>query len=296
MLNYYNLLEMLKCYVALVVFFVTFCSVGCANILVVMPLPISTHQVTLRALWDELSKRHQVTLITTNPSNDLSLTNLTEIDISFAHKLMTTIRFHDSILGSSSIELFYLMEYVLENVFSSIMASHQVQTLLNSNKSYDLVIFEALHGFPMGFAWKYQCPFIGITSLDVSVQFHNAIGNPPHPLLFPNYNIAIEDPEDMSFFQRFTIIFITLVYYYFVYHRIYYEEDRLLKLHLDANVPKCEEMEKNISLILSNVNFFYGYSRPRTQTTIDIGGIHLEEPKQLPMVCILLNLLVVDRY
>lgn len=63
-----------------------------AKILGVFTIPSVSHQVMFQPIWKELSLRgHEVTVVTPNPLNDPTLTNLTEIDISFVYDAMNTL-------------------------------------------------------------------------------------------------------------------------------------------------------------------------------------------------------------
>lgn len=54
--------------------------------------PSISHQVIFQPIWKELSLRgHKVTVITPNPLKDPTLTNLTEIDISYMYEHMSEL-------------------------------------------------------------------------------------------------------------------------------------------------------------------------------------------------------------
>lgn len=55
-----------------------------ARILGIIPSPFYSHQIPFRAIWTALSRKgHEVVLVTTDPINNPSLTNLTEITFHF---------------------------------------------------------------------------------------------------------------------------------------------------------------------------------------------------------------------
>ncbi|KAJ8878993.1 hypothetical protein PR048_019599 [Dryococelus australis] len=59
---------------------------GGARILGVSPVTSVSHQIVYRAVTTELAKRgHELVVITTDPVNDPTLANYTEIDISFLY-------------------------------------------------------------------------------------------------------------------------------------------------------------------------------------------------------------------
>lgn len=50
------------------------------------------------------------------------------------------------------------------------------------------------------------------------------------------------------------------------------------------NIPKVKDMLKNISLILVNAHFTFGYPKPTLPHIIQIAGLHITEPSPLPEV------------
>ncbi|KAK5639953.1 hypothetical protein RI129_010764 [Pyrocoelia pectoralis] len=133
-----------------------------ARILGVIPTPSYSHQVVFQPLWKELSLRgHQVTLLTTNPMNDPSLINLTEIDLSFSYKFL-----EDNLaeLINSSQNVLKWMDLTIisfNNVVDAQLQHPEVQKLIRDpNEHFDLLIVEYLTAPPIYFSKRFNCPYI----------------------------------------------------------------------------------------------------------------------------------------
>lgn len=71
-------------------------------------------------------------------------------------------------------------------------------------------------------------------------------------------------------------------------YRSYYmrRQDKLLKKHFGGHVPYVADIIKNSSLILVNHHFSLAFPRPYLPNMVEIGGYHINPPKQLPPVSI----------
>lgn len=133
-----------------------------ANILGIFPVPSISHQKPFLNLGKELSKHHQVTLITPNPIRDKGLVNLTEIDISYLYDitppegfvkvLSSKYSLWDSINGVRSL-LHMQSGVILEN--------DAVKELVNKDNKFDLVIVEAHSPVFFVFGHLFNAPVIG---------------------------------------------------------------------------------------------------------------------------------------
>lgn len=122
-------------------------SVNSANILGFFMFPSISHQIVYQPIWRELSLRgHNVTVVTPDPLNDPSLTNLTEISVSFTYDFLKKNRI-DKIMSKDSNAfqtlptIFKLMEVIIEAELNS----SEVQKLIKSDIKFDLILFECFH-------------------------------------------------------------------------------------------------------------------------------------------------------
>lgn len=134
-----------------------------AKILGVFMIPSYSHEKPLSNLAKELSlKGHEVTVLTTNPIRNNSLINLTEIDTSHTHKILINNSF-EKIL---SLEVPLLKSLIdLRNTFDAlsetVLKTKDVQNLLQSNKSFDVVIVECHDPIMYAFGYRFNAPIIG---------------------------------------------------------------------------------------------------------------------------------------
>lgn len=257
----------------------------CANILGVFNIPSVSHQVVFQPIWKELSLRgHQVTVITPNPLNDPTLTNLTEIDVGGVLYRIIEGTKRSGLARAIDHWAFTRKTNELNVKFTTeIFANEQVQALLaNDTKTFDLVMIEPFYYSPAILAAKYNCPLIGVESLNVHTPVHELIGSPIHPLLYPDFATAYG--REKTFFQKVDVV---LFYFWQKYaHRKNMELIREeIRKHIDENLPDVDEVMKNMSLLFLNTNPILHGSRPYGPNVIEMGGMmHLTPEKPLPSV------------
>lgn len=257
-----------------------------ARILAVMPTPSYSHQIVFRPLWRELSLRgHQITLITTDPMNDTSLTNITEIDISFAYELWQTKHNIAKIIQDYQTDLLMVADLYI-NMMNDIMDQElqhpEVQKLIQ-NEKFDLLMVEYIYPTMIAFSGYYNCPFIGLVPLDALGLAHDAIGNPTNPALYPDFFLPFSG--EMNFFERVVsaVFWVWIRYYSSKY--VYPREDVMIRKHFGEHMPQLKDMERNISMLFLNLNPVFHTVRPLVPGTISVGGgTHLESNRPLPKV------------
>lgn len=261
----------------------------CARILAVSPLPSYSHQVAFRPIWKELSLRgHNVTLITTDPINNSSLTNLTEIDI---HDVTYQIWRSSGIVRlmqqkETKRNPFSMLDKymnVFGNLTDTVLEQKEVKQLLESDMSFDLVITEPLLTVGLGFADWYKSKLIFIMSLDATSNLHAAMGNPTHPVLYPEIVFTFSSE---SYITRVLATFFSLSTTIF---RSRYQKfcTDLLRKHFGENTSSLRDIIDKTNMLFVNVNPIFGGVRPVTPSTIYFGrGSHLEPERPLPTVSI----------
>lgn len=265
----------------------------CARILAVAPLPSYSHQVAFRPIWKELSLRgHSVTVVTTDPSNDSSLKNLTEIDI---HDETYRI-WRDSgivpIMQNKNTQLnpfatAGLFIDLFSNLTKAVLENEGVKMLLNENITFDLVMTEPFLPAGLGFVDIYKSKLILITSLEAPTYLHQAMGNPIHPVLYPEAAL----PLTMKTYTD-RVIATALTVFYKIFQSYYFDiNTSLLRQYFGENISSMGELLNKANMLFVNVNPIFGGVRPVTPSTIYYGaGSHLEEEKPLPTVSIILFL------
>lgn len=134
----------------------------------------------------------------------------------------------------------------------------------------------------VGFAHKFQIPLIGMTS-SVTLPWGNSrVGNPDHPAYIPSYYLPFTDK--MTFAQRFFNTVLTLGVKFaqkYIAEAASYE---IAKKYFGDDLPSLSEIAKNTSIIFVNSHFSLNQPRPFVPAVVEVGGLHIEEPKKLPKV------------
>ncbi|KAF5286712.1 hypothetical protein FQA39_LY16195 [Lamprigera yunnana] len=250
-----------------------------ARILAYIPTPSYSHQVVFQPLWKELSLRgHNVTVLTTNPVGDLSLTNLTEVDMSFSYAKVT--RNVLELIDASP--LVFVKKYIdmFNELFAEQLEHPSVQKALDdSSVGYDLVIVENLLPAPFAIAEKFKCPFIGISSLAAPEALYRSVGVPSHPIVYPDVLLPFITTDTLL--KRigsvmFSIFTKALEYY------VESSEEYLVKKYFGDNYPPLSAITKNLSLLLVNSDPILDTVRPLLPVVVSVRGIHRIPPKPLP--------------
>lgn len=124
-----------------------------ANILGFFGVPSISHQQVYQVIWKELSLRgHNVTVVTPNPLNDPSLTNLTEIDVSYSYEAFrnySTEKFSRSI---NHWDAFDIIE-ALTAIVNDVQFSHPevIKLLEDKTRQFDVLLAEPFTLIPSAF-------------------------------------------------------------------------------------------------------------------------------------------------
>ncbi|KAJ8959687.1 hypothetical protein NQ318_021878 [Aromia moschata] len=239
-----------------------------ADILAIIPTPSYSHQIAFVPLWRELSLRgHKVTVITTDPTNDPKLTNLTEINMKRAYNFFTNMNeIADSMTMWNIQESFLQM---INAIIEEELSDPSVQDLIHNKRNFDVVIAEHFYPELLGFAEIYQTPRILIASLDTFGYVHNSVGNPSHPSVYPDLLTPFYPP--LSFQERLVSTFFSWYTSYFTTYRNYPEKQKLMQKYFNTTTPVVNIMS-DIDLLILNVNPVIQLVRALGPTTINIGG------------------------
>lgn len=259
-----------------------------ARILGIVPTPSYSHQVVFRPIWTELSLRgHEVVVITADPMNNSSLTNLTEIDLHSAYDIWIK---HDIVNYMASnqhnfIKVVDKLIITMSDIINSQMNHPKVQELLLvGNNTFDIVMAEMMFPTMCAFSKLYDCPCIGISSMELSGFFHNPLGNSAHPALYPEPMLPFHGK--LTFFERLGSSFIYLLS--LLVNSAYIKpQDEILNKYFGPSVASFNALVNDMELIFVNVNPILNPVRPVSPATILFGGgTHLSAPKPLPQVYI----------
>lgn len=255
-----------------------------AKILGIFPIASISHQIVFQPIWRELSLRgHQVTVLTPNPLKDSSLTNLTEIDLSFKYDKMEGLK---SVLSAGMDHWLMMKVWTAFIHKSSQHFQHdRVQNFIkNNNETYDVILAEIIDPTSYVFAAKYNCPLIGVVSLSVTNLGHETVGNPVHPTLHPDL-LTPYYGGDLSLFEKIDAVLFELYHKYLYSYKYSPLVSSIAKQYFGIENFDFENIQKNISMLFLNTNPIIHGVRPYGPNVIEFGGgIHLKSPKPLPNV------------
>lgn len=260
-------------------------AVQSAKILAIVPTASYSHQITFRYLWKELSLRgHKVTLITTDPINDSSLSNLTEIDFSYCYQILKKHNYHQNVfkLGNDFSKLWDFFMELAEDYEDYFFKMPEIKNLMNNqNLHFDLVMVEYIQPLFLAFAEKFKANLIAIISVDSPIAGHFCLGNPVHPVLTPS--IFLPYVQNLSFSQRLTSSIFNIIMTYKNY-KILNENDLKVKKYFGENYTSLIKLQCQFELFFVNTHPLLDYVRPVVPGYISITGAHIQTKENLSQV------------
>ncbi|KAJ8918833.1 hypothetical protein NQ315_011119 [Exocentrus adspersus] len=254
-----------------------FC-VKCSKILGVFPSPGYSQFILAEKLMTELARRgHEVTVISPYKPKE-NIKNYRSILV-------------DGLIAATAGDLF---EQDQENIFKQIifldgfrkvvseqiLADENVQRLIHSNETFDLVIVEQfVNEAHMGFAPHFNAPLISFVSFGISEWSSHFVGNvrlpSVNPLSFAPYT------DRMTFFQRLHNAFLNWFEVIFRELVCYPGQQELLNKYFPKQM-RLQDIMYNTSIMLLNSHASTTYPATLTTSVIEIGGFHVSQPKTLP--------------
>lgn len=163
---------------------------------------------------------------------------------------------------------------------SFVMNNTHVRSLLESNKTFDLVILELMlcDGL-LGFGHFYNAPTIVVSTVGSSYNVDKDTANSYPYAYVPSVFISLTD--EMTFLERvqntlhsiFTQIFYNLI--------IDASQEKALHEHF-PDAPPLIELASNVSLVFLNAHYSVVETpRPYMPKMIPLGGLHVQ-PQTLP--------------
>lgn len=249
-----------------------------ARILCIFMTPSFSHQTVFQPIWKELSLRgHEVTVLTPNPLNDPTLTNLTEIDLSFSYDIVTKANLQKSISKELPVpETVRTVYKIFHNIAEAQLRDEKVQELLESDATFDVALVETILPTFFAFSSRFSCPLIGVSSLGINVVSHDFVANPSHPISHPDFRLTF--PTPLNFYHRVYSVYYSLWYRFFYYARVLPAADKMARKYIGGDFPYLGEVARNFSLLLLNVNPIQYAVRPNVPAVIEL-GLTLRKPK-----------------
>ncbi|XP_050521172.1 UDP-glucosyltransferase 2-like [Daktulosphaira vitifoliae] len=258
------------------VYFGVITFVHSAEILSVLPLFGQSHWNVIDSILQTLvSSGHNVTAITPFLKKK-KIYNYTEIDSSSYMNKIEAINYN---LVADDNGYSYLNAAHLKSCENLYKSKDFWKTL--ENHKFDLVIGHFLASTCYSYiAYKLQVPMIYVTSDAMNARLHSLLVNPLNPSYIASPNIPMALPT--SFCQRLENFFNKM------YVNIYYwwldrKATTIGKTYFGKNAPDASSLFKSTTVLMFiNSYFTFETSRPMIPNLIQIGGIHVSQPKPLP--------------
>lgn len=181
-----------------------------------------------------------------------------------------------------------LIRWSMANMLSASLDNQIVKDLIQSeSNSFDLIIIESfLQEYTVALGHKFNAPVINMASSMPWVSMNKWLHIPSTFSYIPDCCLGTTD--DMSFFERLKNTLAGVIQMY-VENYLYIPKMKSLMTKYFTykgweSRPSLEQMLRNVSLTLLNANHAIGVCRPYPPGAIEVGGMHIKEPKPLPQV------------
>ncbi|XP_013189929.2 UDP-glucosyltransferase 2 [Amyelois transitella] len=278
--------------IKLAVFLCILCQCYAFKILVLFPLPGTSHGILGEGIVRHLlNAGHEVTYVTPLPYKDPPK-NLTIVDVSSNHELMAVDDFWDfKKLMARTVNLQDVANIVdIMFVVSNGTLNHgNIQKLMADPKvHFDVVIAEWMYSeLYSGFAPVFNCPLIWSSSMEPHAAVLSLIDEDPNPAYTADH-MSSQDPP-FSFSERVSELLTLLKIKYTKWSRYSRDSEAYNKAFTAAAVrrgnrlPPLNEAMYSASLMLGNSYVATGQPTRLPQNYKAIAGYHIkEELKPLP--------------
>lgn len=273
------------CTLAVVVLLIVAAPAENAKILGIFQTPAFSHQVVYRSLTKALAERgHQLTVMTPNPMDH---PNVTEISFKSSYKifneLINYVRIKQDKL--SELETVDLVTNMGFRICSEQLNHPEVKQLIANHSLYefDLIILEYFNFVPMlGFAELFDCPVIGITSMETSFTVHETFGYEVNAVVQPDQLVFSYPHGRLSFYERVYALLSHHLWKFVAKPIFDYKMMTLLREHFPSVTESKKELENRLALMMINTSPVLGSIRPLVPKVLQLGFLHISPPKPLP--------------
>jgi len=259
-----------------------------ANILAVFPHQgFSHHLVYLPYVQGLANRGHNITFISNYPIEHANINNLSirgSIPITNNNENISHFNSHDSMNEiHDSIDMIWSFK-VRGKIYEAMFTVDSVMTLLNSPSKFDLLITEHFNNeLFLGFASKFNIPFILLSSCNLLPWNKNVIGQPYLLATIPTTLTSLS--SKMNFNDRVINIISHAIQLFGFKLLCRTRDEAIIKRNLDVDIS-LDKLILNASLIMVNTHFTMFESKPLVPAVVEIGGIHIMPIKPLPIVSI----------
>lgn len=174
----------------------------------------------------------------------------------------------------------------------SILNLKNLQNFITSESyTFDLVLIESFYQeYTVTMGHKFNAPVICITPSLIQPTNSHWIGLPSTFSYLLDFRSRSSDYK--TFFDRLKSTYLGFVQIYLEHYLYIPTQEEYIKKYFNyknhESRPPIGVMLSNISLTLVNGDLSVGAPRPYLPNVIEIGGLHIKVPKQLPKVSLIL--------
>lgn len=263
----------------------------CYNILAIVSLPLKSHYMAFSELFNELANRgHSVTVLNNFPEEtphpNLNFIQLQQVDttVSYFPRLDTYENFDSSLLPLYNI---YRHVSTAPEIMSfdckNLLTNAKTQSL--KSVKYDVIIVEQfMSDCGLAFAGVISdAPIIGITSHVLLPWTYQRLGLPFNFAADPFY-FAMGGPNPTFFHKIKSFLFHTMfnsIGKWYIQRSIYETFQKYLP-NEDFDIERIGK--ERMQMVFSYQHFSLTGARVLSPQVLEIGGLHVKNPKQLPKV------------
>ncbi|CAH1102049.1 unnamed protein product [Psylliodes chrysocephalus] len=252
--------------------------VQCYKILVLFPATSPSHFILGNALGRGLAKAgHEVTVLSPfqdkNPPKNYReavLTGLLE-----QNDKVTPVNLFDMENMHPWLSI-YVMNFLGNDVVNKTFEHVNFKKLLN--EKFDLIIMEQFKFDAMkALSCHFNVPLIMVSTIGANVWVNVDTANPSPPSYIPD--VFLSYSSKMNLWQR-TFNSLTILVQILNNNLIFYPAQRKF---VQKYLPKCADYDfNNVSFYLLNTHESISESVPQVPSAINVGGFHINPPKELP--------------
>ncbi|XP_053692404.1 UDP-glycosyltransferase UGT5-like [Sabethes cyaneus] len=252
------------------------------KILGLFPHPgISHHYFFDPVLKGLAAAGHEVTVVSHFPSPNPP-SNFTDLKLEGVELLINSVSFEHfeyRPFFSHFMDFFILYDWGNE-ACKNALESAAIRHVLESKIKYDLILMEQFNNDCMlGVAHLLNAPYIGLSSCPLMPWHYDRIGVPSNPSYIPALFMGYS--EKMDFWERMAN-FITVTTFKWMYS--WFNDNSantMLRERFGPDMPDIKDLQKRTSMLFVNQHYSLGGPKPLTPAVVELGGIHIQEFKEL---------------
>ncbi|XP_055609265.1 UDP-glycosyltransferase UGT5-like [Uranotaenia lowii] len=256
-----------------------------ARILGLVPLGQSHNIMGVAYMKTLAAAGHDVTVLTPtaqkNPPKNYREILLTGMLESQAKNEQNLFKFKGSGPVSAGIMMMFLYKLFPEEICKFVLEHPNVIKLLESGEKFDLVLAESFVAESLyGFAQHFNAPLITYSAFGNCMWTNDLVGTPAPSSHVAHFSLTLTDR--MTYWERMFNSAWTLLDR--AYYSLFYlpEQKKLYEATFPNPQLSFDQQMKNVSLVFLNQHFSISSPRPMATNMIEVGGVHIDDPKPLP--------------